>query len=106
MAVDPLRRSRNSKTPCLPGFLPVIHDTQAVGVIGGMVVSNKPRTPSPMNASRRGINPFCINGSSTSNVDPSKPMKRTFLLITKDQEIQLIYTHFSTADAQGRLRRG
>ena len=81
---EPFLRSRNSKMPCLPGFLPVIHETHAVGVIGGIDVSSSPLTPSSVNSFNRGINPLLIKGSSRSKVAPSSPMNKTFLLITKD----------------------
>lgn len=53
--MDPLRRSKNSSMPCLPGFLPVTSDTQAVGVIGGMVVSSAARVPRDIISSSFGI---------------------------------------------------
>ena len=84
----PFRLRRNSKTPCLPGIL-----------------AGHPRYPGGWSDRRyrcfeRAANAFVdeplqvaassldsINGSSTSNVAPSRPINRTFLLIAKTETI-------------------
>ena len=78
-----MRLSKNSNIPCLPGFLPVTKETQAVGVIGGIVVSKEALAPPAIIRSRLGSPISRINGSSRSNVVPSKPRKNNFLLINQ-----------------------
>src|SRR5438876_379955 len=106
---EPLRRNKNSKMPCLPGLVPVANDTQAVGVIGGIVVSSGERTPSLMHRCRRGIKPCCINGSRTSNVEPSRPINKTFLLIIKKllflRRFQKFYLVIQSGKRNGAINR-
>ena len=46
-----------SKTPCLPGFLPVMKEVHAGGVMGGGMERNAPDTPTFINFARFGMLP-------------------------------------------------
>src|SRR5690242_14726356 len=72
---------KKSKTPCCPGVRPVMSDVQAGGVSGGTIVRNPARTPSAINALRKGMTPCSMSGSRTENVAPSRPIRRVFTLI-------------------------
>src|SRR5437660_7039262 len=50
------------KTPCFPGFLPVVKEVQAGGVIGGRIDSSCPRAPSAISRARLGIKPSATQG--------------------------------------------
>ncbi len=65
--------------PCLAGFIPVVHDTHAGNVTGGIVESNLPKDPSSMNVARFGSSPFLISKLMISNVPPSIPITTTLL---------------------------
>ena len=64
--------------PCLPGFLPVMNDVQAGGVMGGTTDASLPHAPFCMSAVRLGSFPSAIHGRARSKVAESKPTIKTF----------------------------
>src|SRR3972149_2809539 len=69
--------AQKSKTPCLPGFFPVMKETQAGAVTGGKVDLNEAETPLAMSLDRVGSFPCLTMGGITSKVAPSIPITRT-----------------------------
>ena len=53
----PGTRRVKSKTPCLPGFTPVMNDDQAGNVTGGIVERSTPARPAATSAWSAGISP-------------------------------------------------
>src|SRR6266436_2464898 len=66
------------KTPCLPGFLPVVKEVQAGGVIGGRIDSSCPWVPSAISRAKLGIKPSATQDLARSQVAASKPTIMTF----------------------------
>src|SRR5713226_828147 len=64
--------------PCLPGFLPVMNEVHAGGVIGGRLDSSLPDTPAFTNFARFGMPPSAIHGRMSVHVAASNPMIITF----------------------------
>src|SRR3954467_5297733 len=71
--------SRNSKTPCLPEFLPVITPVQATGLSGGKTDPSVPDAPFSIRRDRFGRSPDRASGPITSHVAPSRPSTNTFI---------------------------
>jgi hypothetical protein len=63
--------------PCLPGFLPVIKEVQAGGVMGGRIDASLPHAPFFMRAARFGNFPSAIQGQIRSKVAASRPTIRS-----------------------------
>src|SRR5215203_3436804 len=66
---------------CLPGFLPVIDETNAGGVSGGMVDVSVPTAPSAARRAKLGRCPSAIHGRRTRKLPPSMPMATTLRLV-------------------------
>ena len=63
-----------SKIPCLPGFIPVIKETQAGGLRGCNVEVSRPHAPLDIKRCRLGNAPAFRSGSITSKVAASSPI--------------------------------
>src|SRR5262249_15907388 len=68
--------STKSKSPCLPGFFPVMKLDQAQGVMGGIVDSRGLLAPKRASFASQGRWPCSIQGSIRSNAAPSRPRTR------------------------------
>jgi hypothetical protein len=62
------------KTPCFPGFLPVMNEVHAGGVIGGRTDSSVAEAPSFTSLANVGILPSAIQGRMSVQVAASSPM--------------------------------
>ena len=74
--------------PCLPGFLPVHIEAQAVGVQAGIVERNVPQVPVSINFCKQGISAAVSNGSRYFQQAASSPTSNVFL--TQPQLLRLI----------------
>jgi hypothetical protein len=61
------------KIPCLPGFVPVKMDVQAVGEIGGMVEQSSPLVPCSLRWRKPGRLPCSDHCSIGAKFAPSIP---------------------------------
>src|SRR5262249_18214175 len=68
--------------PCLPGFLPVMNDVQAGGVMGGKIDASLPQAPFLISAPKFGSFPSAAHGPIRSKVAASRPTITTFGLFT------------------------
>jgi hypothetical protein len=62
------------KTPCFAGFLPVMNEVHAGGVIGGRTDSSVAEAPSFTSLANVGILPSAIQGRMSVQVAASSPM--------------------------------
>src|SRR5919201_4732500 len=63
--------------PCLPGFLPVMKEVQAGGVIGGRIDASLPQLPLLIRLASVGSLPSAIHGPISSRVAASSPTMRS-----------------------------
>src|SRR2546425_242793 len=66
--------------PCLLGFLPVMNEVHAGAVTGGTTDSSSAERPVSTIFFKFGMYPCCINGRRTSNVAPSRLIRKTFFI--------------------------
>src|SRR6266446_7231391 len=83
--------------PCLPGFLPVMNEVHAGGVIGGRIDSSLPDTPAFTNFARFGMPPSAIHGRMSVHVAASNPMIITFgsFFISRADYVDYMYAVFA-----------
>src|SRR3954469_12692909 len=96
---------------CLPGFFPVIEDTNAGGVSGGIVDVRVPTAPEAASRAKFGRRPSAIHGVRTRKLPPSMPMATALRFVLSDIKPEIyhrstgVHTPSSSSPSSGRARR-